>query len=123
MIRQKCRNLVITMSIKNKTKDKFKKQAKRVAFKILKPFLPFIVVIIGIVFAVCTVVDSLFTTEEDMQIAEQLSNENYEEQYAAWLQEKESSPSTITNGKGLVPKRYVYMAYTRIHKYYISFSV
>ena len=100
---------------KNKAKDKIKKQAKKIAFKVLKPFLPFIIVIVGIVFAVCTVVDSLFTTEEDMQVAEQLSNENYEEQYAEWLKEKEESPNTITSGKGLVSKRYVYMAYSWIY--------
>ncbi len=99
------------MSIKNKAKNKVKK----VIFKIIKPFLPFIVVILGIVFAVCTVVDSLFTTEEDMQVAEQLSNENYEEQYAEWLKEKEESPTTITSGKGLVSKRYVHMAYTWVY--------
>ncbi len=91
------------MSIKDKAKEKIKKQAKKMVFKVIKPFLPFIIIIVGIVFAVCTVADSLFTTEEDMQVAEQLSNENYEEQYAQWLQEKETSPTTISNGTGLVP--------------------
>ena len=105
------------MSIKSKAKSKVKKAV----FKIIKPFLPFIVVILGIVFAVCTVVDSLFTTEEDMQIAELLSSDNYEEQYAEWLKEKEESPTTITSGTSLVSKRYVYMAYSWIYKYNISF--
>ena len=63
-----------------KAKD-INEKIKKVAFKVLKPFLPFIIVIIGIVFAVCTVIDSLFTTEDDMQVAEQLSSDNYEEQY------------------------------------------
>lgn len=109
------------MSLKDKAKNKVKNKIKKVAFKIIKPFIPFIIVIVGIIFAVCTVVDSLFTTEEDMQIAEQLSNDNYEEQYAEWLHEKESSPTTITSGKGLVPKRNVHMAYTWLYNNYISF--
>ncbi len=92
------------MSLKDKAKKRAKNKIKKVAFKIIKPFFPFIIVIVGIVFAVCTVVDSLFTTEDDMQMAEKLSSENYEEQYAEWVKEKESSPTTITTGKGLVPK-------------------
>lgn len=99
-----------------------KNKIKKVAFKIIKPFIPFLIIIIGIVFAICTVADILFTTEEDMQIAQQLSNDNYEEQYAEWLHEKESSPTTITNDKGLIPKRNVYMAYTWIYNNYFSFS-
>ncbi|MCI8470437.1 MAG: hypothetical protein HFJ35_02940 [Clostridia bacterium] len=109
------------MSLKDKAKNKAKNKLKKVAFKIIKPFLPFIIIIVGIVFAVCTVADSLFTTEDDMQIAEQLSNENYEEQYAEWLKEKETSPTTITNGIGLIPTRNVYLAYTRLYKYFFSF--
>lgn len=92
------------MSLKDEIKNKSKSKIKKVVFKIIKPFIPFIIIILGIIFAICTVADTLFTTEEDMQIAEQLSNDNYEEQYAEWLQEKETSPTTITNGIGLVPK-------------------
>lgn len=92
------------MALKDKAKDMTKKKIKKLVFKVIKPFLPFIIVIVGIVLAVCTVVDSLFTTDEDMQVAEQLSNDNYEEQYAQWLQEKENSPTSIINGNGLVPK-------------------
>lgn len=92
------------MSLKDKAKSKVKNKIKKVAFKIIKPFLPFIIIIIGIVFAVCTVADTLFTTEYDVQIAEQLSNENYQEQYAKWLKEKETYPTTIMNGKELVSK-------------------
>ena len=92
------------MALKDKAKDMTKKKIKKLVFKVIKPFLPFIIVIVGIVLAVCTVVDSLFTTEEDMQVAEQLANDNYEEQYAQWLQEKENSPTSIINGNGLVPK-------------------
>ena len=63
------------MALKDKAKDMTKKKIKKLVFKVIKPFLPFIIVIVGIVLAVCTVVDSLFTTEEDMQVAEQLSSE------------------------------------------------
>lgn len=111
----------ITSIAKNKAKGKLKKQAKKLVFKVIKPFLPFILIILGIVFAVCTVADSLFTTDEDMQVAEQLANDNYEEQYAQWLQEKENSPTTITNGTGLVSKRYVYLANSWLYNYYFSF--
>lgn len=92
------------MSLKNEIKNKSKSKIKKVVFKIIKPFIPFIIIILGMIFAVCTVADTLFTTEDDMQIAEQLANDNYEEQYAQWLHEKETSPTTITNGIGLVPK-------------------
>lgn len=92
------------MSLKDKAKNKAKNKIKKIAFKIIKPFLPFIIIIVLIVFAVCTVVDSLFTTEDDMEIAKQLSNENYEEQYSEWVKEKENSTNTIINGKGLVSK-------------------
>lgn len=87
------------MNFKKITKNKIKK----IAFQVIKPFLPFFIIIIGIIFAVCTVVDSLFTTEDDMKIAEQLSNDNYEEQYAKWLQERGTTSTTIIDGKGLVP--------------------
>ncbi len=92
------------MSIKDKVKSKAKARIRKLAFKIIKPFLPFVMVIVGIIFAVCTVADTIFTNEEDIQIMEQLSSENYEEQYAEWLKEKEASPTTITTGKGLIPK-------------------
>ena len=92
------------MSLKDKAKNKVKHKIKKIVFKIIKPFLPFIIIIVLIIFAVCTVVDSLFTTEDDMQMAEKLSSENYEEQYAEWVKEKETSPTTITTGKGLVSK-------------------
>jgi murein DD-endopeptidase MepM/ murein hydrolase activator NlpD len=90
------------MSLKNKAKTEIKSKVKKIAFKILKPFIPFIIIIVGIIFAVCTVVDTLFTTEDDMQIAEQLSNNNYETQYAEWLQEKEDSQTVITNGREII---------------------
>lgn len=92
------------MSLKEKAKTKVKNKVRKIAFKVLKPFLPFIIIIVGIIFAVATVADSLFTTEDDMQIAEQLSNDNYEEQYAQWLQVKNTDATIITDGKKLIPK-------------------
>lgn len=90
--------------MKMNLKNNITKKVKKVIFKVIKPFIPFIIIIVGIIFAVCTVVDALFTTEDDMQIAKEISNENYEAQYEEWLREKEFSPTTITNDIGLIPK-------------------
>ena len=46
------------MSIKDKVKSKAKARIRKLAFKIIKPFLPFVMVIVGIIFAVCTVADN-----------------------------------------------------------------
>ena len=48
---------------KNKAKDKIKKQAKKIAFKVLKPFLPFILIIGFLFFAICTIIDAVFVQE------------------------------------------------------------
>lgn len=110
------------MSLKKKVKNEIKKKFRKIIFNIIKPFIPFLVVIILIVFAVCTVVDSMFTTEDDMQIAEKLSSEDYETQYAEWLKEKESSPTPITNNtNGLIPTRNVYLAYSWLYINNITF--
>ena len=110
------------MSLKEKTKNEIKKKFKKIVFKIIKPFIPFIIVIFLIVLAVCTVLDSMFTTEDEMQMAETLSSEDYEVQYAEWLKDKETTPTTIINGgKGLVPTRYVYLANTWLYINYITF--
>lgn len=104
-----------------KMKNKFKRKVTNIAFKIIKPFIPFIIIIIGIILAICTVVDTLFTTEEDILIAQQLSNDNYEEQYAEWLSQKEDSPTTIITGTGLISKRNVYLANTWFYNNYFPF--
>lgn len=51
------------MSLKEKAKNKVKNKAKKIAFKVLKPFLPFIIIIIGLFFAVCTIIDAVFIQE------------------------------------------------------------
>ena len=92
---------------KKGAKNQINKKIKKVIFNLIKPFLPFIIVIIGIVFAVCTVVDSLFSTEDDMAVAEQLSNSDYEAQYAEWLKVKQTDGTTlptVSSGDGLVSK-------------------
>ena len=48
---------------KNKAKDKIKKQAKKIVFKVLKPFLPFILIIVFLFFAICTIIDAVFVQE------------------------------------------------------------
>ena len=110
------------MNLKITVKNNIKKQLRKVVFKIIRPFIPFIIVILLIVLAICTVVDSVFTTEDDMQMAEKLSIEDYEAQYAEWLKEKETSPNTIANDTTrLVPTRNVYLAHTWIFNYNITF--
>lgn len=47
------------MSLKNKANNELKK----IAFKILKPFLPFLIIIVGLFFAVCTIIDAIFIQE------------------------------------------------------------
>lgn len=47
------------MSLKNKAN----KKVRKIAFKILKPFLPFIIIIVGLFFAVCTIIDAIFIQE------------------------------------------------------------
>lgn len=51
------------MSIKEKAKTKLKNQAKKMLFKIIKPFLPFIIIIVVLFLAVCTIIDAIFIQE------------------------------------------------------------
>lgn len=44
-------------------KNKSSKQMRKITFKILKPFLPFIIIIVGLFFAVCTIIDAIFIQE------------------------------------------------------------
>jgi len=92
------------MSLKEKAKSKVKNKMKKVAFNVLKPFLPFIIIIVGLFFAICTVIDTVFLTEADMELVSKAeSGELTNEEYTEWLQEKSSSVTIITDGKGLVP--------------------
>ena len=51
------------MKIKDKVKNKAKKQIKKIAFKVLKPFLPFVLIIGLLFFAVCSIIDAVFVQE------------------------------------------------------------
>lgn len=55
------------MSLKNKAinkvKSKVTNKAKKVAFKVIKPFLPFIIMFFGLLFAFCTIIDAVFVQE------------------------------------------------------------
>ena len=85
-------------------KDDLKNKAKKMVFKVIKPFLPFIIIIVGLFFAICTVIDTIFLTEADMEIASKVeSGELSPEEYAKWLEEKASSTTIVTDGKGLIP--------------------
>ena len=47
------------MNLKNKVNNK----AKQIAFKVVKPFLPFIIIIVALFFAICTIIDAIFIQE------------------------------------------------------------
>jgi len=51
------------MSLKQMAKDKIKRKVKKVVFHAIKPFLPFILIIVGLFFAVCTIIDAVFIQE------------------------------------------------------------
>lgn len=51
------------MGMKNKAKSKVKNKIKKIAFKVIKPFLPFIIIIVGLFFAICTIIDAVFVQE------------------------------------------------------------
>lgn len=44
------------MDLKNKVKNKAKNKMKKIAFKVIKPFLPFIIIVVGLFFAICTII-------------------------------------------------------------------
>lgn len=115
---------------KNKLKKKIGKRIRRITLIVIKPFLPFIIVIVGIILAVSTVSDALFGKEDDEKVAEKLSSEDYEAQYAEWVDENYEIngydgyggyATIIEDGKDLIPTRYVYMANTWIYRNNISF--
>lgn len=51
------------MSLKNKVKNKVKQKVKKIVFKVIKPFLPFILIIGLLFFAICTIIDAIFIQE------------------------------------------------------------
>ena len=60
--------------------------------------------------------------DTDIQVIIQASNGYYEgEESTAWLQGNSSNATIISDGSGLVPKRNVHLANTRLHKYHFTF--
>lgn len=51
------------MNLKQKAKNKVKNKVKKVVFHAIKPFLPFIIIIVGLFFAICTIIDAVFVQE------------------------------------------------------------
>lgn len=51
------------MNFKENAKNKINKKAKKFVFKVIKPFLPFIIIIVGLFLAICTIVDAIFVQE------------------------------------------------------------
>ena len=51
------------MSLKINIKNKIKTKVKKVAFKVIKPFLPYIIIFFVLLFAFCTVIDAIFVDD------------------------------------------------------------
>lgn len=51
------------MNLKEKAKNKLKSKIRKVAFKVIKPFLPFLIIIVGLFFAFCMIIDAVFVQE------------------------------------------------------------
>lgn len=51
------------MSLKEKAKTKLKNKTKKIVFKVIKPFLPFIIIIGLLFFAICSIIDAIFVQE------------------------------------------------------------
>ena len=97
------------MSMKDKAKEiarkQIKKKIRRIALIVIKPFLPFIILVVGITFAVCIVVDGVFVTEADMSLVEKAERgELTDKEYMDWLKLKNDSNSSISSGDGLISK-------------------
>lgn len=102
------KNQVIKMMLNDELKEiakkKLKKKIIKVAIKILKPFIPFIILIVGIIFAICVVVEGVFVTEADMALVDRAERgELTDQEYMDWLKGRTES-TTIIYGDGLVSK-------------------
>ena len=51
------------MALKDKVKDMAKKKIKKLVFAVIKPFLPFIIIVVLIFFAICSLIDAIFIQE------------------------------------------------------------
>lgn len=57
------------MNLKNTLKNKAKKKINKIVLKVLKPFLPFLLIIIGLFFAICTIIDAVFIQEVQTDVS------------------------------------------------------
>lgn len=97
------------MNLEDKAKEIVKKEAKKkarkIAFAILKPFIPFILIIVGIILAICVAIDGVFVTEADMALVDRAERgELSDEEYMDWLKTRTEDTTIITEGDGLVSK-------------------
>lgn len=51
------------MALKKIAKNKIKGKIKKIVFKAIKPFLPFILIFFGLLFAFCSIIDAVFVQE------------------------------------------------------------
>lgn len=51
------------MSLKNKSKKQIKNKFKKIAFAVIKPFLPYIIIFLVLLFAFCTVIEAIFVDD------------------------------------------------------------
>lgn len=58
------------MNLKNKAKKTIKKKTRKLVIKAIKPFLPFIIIILGLIFAFCTIIDAIFIQEVQVDASE-----------------------------------------------------
>lgn len=58
------------MSIKDKAKSKVKNKMKKIAFTAIKPFLPYILIILLLFFTICTIIDAIFIQEVQTDTAD-----------------------------------------------------
>lgn len=89
---------------KKKVKKKIGKYIRRITFIVIKPFLPLIIVIVGIILAISAVSDSIFGKDDTGDIEKLLESEDYEAVYAEWLEMSNPLGGIITDGSHLVPK-------------------
>ncbi len=91
------------MSLKTKAKNNVKKKIRKLIFRLIRPFLPYILLFLGLVFVLCTVIDVVFMggtqtdsrdidVDNELEVAIDVATDYYE------------GRTVILNGKGLIPK-------------------
>lgn len=83
---------------------------KKIAFKVLKPFLPFIILFFGILFAFCTIIDAIFIQEVQTDLSNMPEAEKYIREMCI---KKAEYLNTCNNYKGGEKTKYLLDAYDR----------